>query len=418
LSRLFEKASRGDLTISTTTAQTARGVKSHLPFAKSALPTGIITDRLSKKLNKKSTRRRLIRYSLIGGNVAILVAVLSFIAISPKSSTTSGATKPSLANSALAATDSNVTSPLDQLSAADIAVNVARMGQLPEATAVTNQADSVNADLAIAPVGDSIASKPQVVSTALNSRSDIKRYATAAGDTVSSVATKFGVTSDSIRWSNSLSLSTTTIAANTKLVIPPVNGIVYTVASGDTPDSLATKFKASKDRIVAANDAEITGLKAGEQVLIPDGSQQAAVAVIPSSSASSSYGGGGFAWGATAIYGSNGYDYGYCTWYVANRRAEIGKPVPSNLGNAYSWYRAAAAAGLPTGFTPQVGAVMVNEGGNHVAVVEQVNDDGSFWISEMNSHGQVSMTNPAGTGGWGVRDYKVEPGPGNFKFIY
>jgi surface antigen len=92
--------------------------------------------------------------------------------------------------------------------------------------------------------------------------------------------------------------------------------------------------------------------------------------------------------------------------------------VPSNLGNAYSWYRAAQAAGLPTGLTPQVGAVMVNEAGDHVAVVEQVNSDGSFWISEMNSHGQVSMSNSTPTGGWGVRDYKVVGSVGNMKFIY
>jgi surface antigen len=356
-----------------------------------------------------------VRYSLIGGNIAILVAVLSFIAIAPKPSNA----KPPVANSVSAASNSNVANPLDQLSAADIAVNVARMDQLPEATAVTNQADSVNADLAIAPVGDSIASKPQVVSTALKSRSDIKKYTSVAGDSIASIAAKFNVTSDSIRWSNNISLSSTALAANTELVIPPVTGIVYTVASGDTADSLATKFKANKDRIIAANDAEITGLKPGERVLIPDGSQEAVVATVANRTATSAASfGGSFAWGATAVYGSNGYDYGYCTWYVSNRRAELGRPVPSNLGNAYSWYRVATGAGMPTGFTPQVGAVMVNEGGNHVAVVESVNADGSFWISEMNSHGQVSMTNDTSTGGWGVRDYKVEAGAGNFKFIY
>jgi surface antigen len=331
--------------------------------------------------------------------------------VAPKPSST----KPAVANSVAAASNTAVSNPLDQLSAADIAVNVARMGQLPEATAVTNQADSVNADLAIAPVGDSIASKPEVVSTALKSRSDIKKYTTVTNDTIESIATKFNVTSDSIRWSNNLSGNA--IAANQSIVIPPVNGIVYNVVNGDTPDSLATKFRASKDRIIAANDAEISGLKTGEQILIPDGTQAAAVASVASrTSAASTY--SGYAWGSTAVYGSNGYDYGYCTWYVANRRAELGRPVPSNLGNAYSWYRVAQSAGLPTGFSPQVGAVMVNEGGNHVAVVEVVNADGSFWVSEMNSYGQVSMTNSVSTGGWGVRDYKLEAGPGNFKFIY
>ena len=59
--------------------------------------------------------------------------------------------------------------------------------------------------------------------------------------------------------------------------------------------------------------------------------------------------------------------------------------------------------GLPTGLVPKVGAVVVYEAGDHVMFVEQVNPDGSFWISEMNDAGQVSMTNPTPTGGTGRR---------------
>ena len=51
-------------------------------------------------------------------------------------------------------------------------------------------------------------------------------------------------------------------------------------------------------------------------------------------------------------------------------------------------------------------------------VVEDVADDGSFWVSEMNSHGQVSIADSTGRGGWGVKDYKFFSGPGNLKFIY
>jgi len=47
--------------------------------------------------------------------------------------------------------------------------------------------------------------------------------------------------------------------------------VVWTVQNGDTPDSLAAKFRADKDKVIAFNDAEIGGLKVGEQVIIPDG---------------------------------------------------------------------------------------------------------------------------------------------------
>jgi surface antigen len=360
------------------------------------------------KLNRKTTRRRLVRYSVIIGNSILLVGLLVFLLVSPHS----GKSANSASILATADKDSAAVNPLDQLSSADIAVNVAIMDRLPEATHVINQADTVNAELTIAPAGQNVIAKPQVVSTALKSRKDIKEYVAQPGDTVASIAAKFGVTSDSIRWSNGLAGNA--VATSQKLVIPPVNGVVYTVKGGDTIDSLAKKFNSSSDKITAANDAEIGGIHVGEQILIPDGSIQAAPATVYSASYSS-----GFAWGGgSAVYGANGYDYGWCTWYVANRRAELGRPVPSNLGDARTWYILANRAGLSTGSTPRVGAVMVNHAGNHVAVVEQVNPDGSFWISEMNSYGQVSMTNSTPTGGWGVRDYKVVAGAGAMKFIY
>jgi len=69
------------------------------------------------------------------------------------------------------------------------------------------------------------------------------------------------------------------VATEQHLVIPPVSGIVYTIKAGDTAESLAQKFKADKDKIVKANDAESSGFKLGEQIIIPDGTQ-AATAVV------------------------------------------------------------------------------------------------------------------------------------------
>lgn len=306
---------------------------------------------------------------------------------------------------------STAANPLDQLSSADIAVEVARLTRIDEAVSVANNADSINANLSTVAASSTVIAKPQVVGTGLKSKRDIQKYVTQPGDTVASVAAKFGITSNTILWSNNLSGNN--LPAGKELLISPVNGIVYTVKAGDTPDSLAAKYRSNKDQIIAFNDAEVGGLRVGDLIVIPDGN---ASPTASSRAGFSSY--SGFAWGASAIYGYNGYDYGWCTWYVANRRAAIGRPVPSNLGNAYSWYRVAASVGLPTGFTPQVGAVAVNEAGNHVMVVEQVNADGSFWVSEMNSHGQVSMTDPTPAGGWGRVDFKLFASPGNIKFIY
>ena len=351
------------------------------------------------------SRKRAIRYSLLIANIGLLIGVLGFVIKG------SGSSQVVHKNSAVATSSSAAADPLDQLSSADIAVNVARLTNLYETPSTTQKADSINAQLAVSPSSDTIVAKPQVVSTALKSIKDLQKYTTQPGDTVSSLAAKFGITSETIRWSNNLTGDS--LPAGKELWISPIAGIVYTVQPGETVDSIAQKYHGNKDAVIAFNDAEVNGVKAGQVIVIPDGSK-----VSPVVAASTGFFSAGFAWGGGAIYGSNGYDYGYCTWYVANRRAEIGTPVPSNLGNAYSWYRVAQGAGLATGLTPKVGAVAVNTAGNHVSVVEAVNDDGSFWVSEMNSRGQISMSDSTGAGGWGHRDYKMFTTPGSLKFIY
>ncbi|HMT56302.1 MAG TPA: hypothetical protein PKD20_05525, partial [Candidatus Saccharibacteria bacterium] len=82
----------------------------------------------------------------------------------------------------------------------------------------------------------------------------------------------------------------------------------------------------------------------------------------------------------------NLYTAGNCTWYVKSRRPDL----PNNLGNAATWVSRAASQGLPTGSTPQVGAV--GQKGNHVVYIESVNTDGTVTFSEMNYKGLYSQT--------------------------
>lgn len=81
------------------------------------------------------------------------------------------------------------------------------------------------------------------------------------------------------------------------------------------------------------------------------------------------------------------YAKGNCTWYVYARRKQIGKPVPTTLGNGGDWAANAKAQGLPTGAQPQVGAAYSTQNGGygHIMFVEAVYTDGSFTVSEMNA---------------------------------
>jgi surface antigen len=349
--------------------------------------------KLHRRLQTKfrfARSKRALRISLVASNVVILAIVLAFVLQKPHATS---ATQPLSASSA--AISDTVANPLDQLSSADIAQTVAQLNGLPESTAVTNQAQSEAANIAMASTSGDVINKPQVVATALKSRADIQNYTTAAGDTLTSLAAKFGVTTDSIRWSNSLT-SADTLNPGTHLVIPPVNGIVYTVKAGDTAASLATQFNANADQITAYNDAEISGLTPGEQIIIPNATQNSgatAASIAAAAGIGGNSGSGGFAFGSGPVYGYNGYDYGYCTWYVATQI-----PVPANWGNASTWAYYAAMSGWNVSTTPTVGAIaqtaLAAGGEGHVAIVTAVNSDGTIQIRDMN-----------GIAGWGKVGY-------------
>lgn len=288
-----------------------------------------------------------------------------------------------------AVTEEKEVDPLDKLSSADIAVSIAELARLEETTAVKNNADTVNSQLEIVPADSQVVAKPQIVSTESRSISDLIEYTVKEGDTVSSLAEQFGVSSNSIKWSNDLSGDS--VNAGDTLLIPPVNGIVYTVKSGDTADKIADNYSSNAKAIVAFNDAEISGLKEGQKIVIPNGEVPAPVRrSVPSYN--------GFRFGTSAVYGYNGYVYGYCTWYAANKRAQTGRPIPANLGNASTWKVLAQRAGLGVGNTPQPGAVIWTPPSDyygHVGYVEEVYGDGSVRISEMNY------------AGWNVVSYRV-----------
>jgi surface antigen len=302
--------------------------------------------------------------------------------------------------------------PLDNLSSVGVAVHVARMTKLDEATSVVNKADTVSAQQAVTPADDQIIAKPQVISTNLKTKKDIRTYVSKPGDTASGVASKFDVSTNTILYSNDL--DSETIPAGTSLLISPVNGIVYRVKAGDTPQSLADKFLVDKDQLIAFNDAELTGkFKTGELIIIPDGTQPTSISTLASADAGSADGGYGFAYGGGGpVYGGNAYDYGYCTYWAALRRAQIGRPIPSNLGNAVSWRDLAVSAGFPVGNDPRQGAVLWDPsiGGfyGHVAFVERVNSNGSVVISEMNF------------AGWSVRSERTIPASraNSYSYIY
>lgn len=164
---------------------------------------------------------------------------------------------------------------------------------------------------------------------------------------------------------------------------PKPQPVIYIVIEGDNLTKIGTAYNVEWQRLWAKN-THLTHpdlIHVGEQLTIPEPSEQLArdipaqvslPATTPGAAPVRDYGGG------------NTYDYGYCTWYVKNRR---GASIPNSLGNANTWYSRAAAAGMAVGSEPRAGAVGTTTRGyaGHVVYVESVNPDGSINISEMNA---------------------------------
>lgn len=315
----------------------------------------------------------------MSANILLLAVVAGFVLQEPVTDDTK------LSDAILATEEESLANPLDTLSSADIALNVATVSELPEQVSVANLADTVNAQLTVTPADDIVVTQPQLISTGLKSRANIQDYKVKEGDTVASVAKKFGITSDTIRWSNGITGDS--LQTGQTIVISPISGLVYTVESGDTIDDLVAKYRVEKAQFIAFNDLETGKLPVGEKVIMPNGQPPEPTVSRSTSSRSRTSSAPGF----SPSYGNaNGYSFGYCTWWAANRRSATGRAIPSNLGNASTWLSRASSAGLATGRAPRAGAVIWTHPRDfygHVGYVESVNGDGSVNISEMNTTG-------------------------------
>jgi len=214
----------------------------------------------------------------------------------------------------------------------------------------------------------------------------VKIYEVQNGDTVGAIATKYGITINTILWANDID-NVDSIMPGDKIFILPVAGLSHIVKKGDSLDSIASKYKADKDKIIAFNDLPANGeIKEGQSILIPGGQKEIPVPVRPTQSGIATRQYEPFSTSGKRITGANGtghrFPYGYCTWYVAQK-----KHVPWG-GNAGTWLYNAKAMGYATGKTPRVGSIMVTSESwwGHVAIVESVKGN-TFTVSEMNYKG-------------------------------
>ncbi len=304
----------------------------------------------------------------------------------------------------LMSAQSGMGSTLDAAATASIAADIAGKSQLMIEGEASKTATTKSSQVALLTADDNALAKRQVISTAGNATRDISTYAVEPGDTLSGVASKFNITSATLKWANNLD-DADMIKPGQVLTILPVSGLLYTVAAGDTADSIAGAYSANASQILSFNNAEVKGLTPGMKIIVPDGIKQEAPKPVPVTTSYSRVAGASTVAAPQLTryaFSGNGYAYGYCTFYVASRRS-----VPGNWGNANAWYYNAQASGFSVGSAPVAGAIAWTGAGyyGHVAYVESVNG-GMVTVSEMNYNG-----------GWNRVSSRTVPA-GTFRYIY
>ena len=109
----------------------------------------------------------------------------------------------------------------------------------------------------------------------LKNRREIIQYVVEEGDTIDSLAERFGVSANTILWANDLSASSQ-LQAGQQVVILPISGALHLVRPGDTPSEIALWYKADMEEILYFNDiTDADQIFVGDLLIIPDGTKPA-----------------------------------------------------------------------------------------------------------------------------------------------
>jgi murein DD-endopeptidase MepM/ murein hydrolase activator NlpD len=250
--------------------------------------------------------------------------------------------------------------------------------------------------------------KPIAVDTSIaDGKGLLKVYKVRAGDTLTAIANRFGVSAMTIWWANDL--KSKRLAVGRDLTIPPMNGLVVTAREGDTLETLAAANKITADLIYETNGLEDRNLVVGQTLVLPGAVGEALPKprqiVKPTRSTTGStirppatYTGGAFLWPVVggSNYISQYFHYGH---YGLDIAADYGSRVraagagivifagwKSNGGGYQVWI--AHGSGLYTTYN-HMSAVNV-AGGQSVAQGQQVGRIGqSGWATGPHLHFEV-----------------------------
>ncbi|MDO5343725.1 MAG: LysM peptidoglycan-binding domain-containing protein [Candidatus Saccharibacteria bacterium] len=301
---------------------------------------------------------------------------------------------------------------VDQLTASNAVASLAETVNLPAAGDLREATATLSIKKELAQGDAEVISKPQIIQPEVTAQRGIRSHVAQQGESLETIAKRYKLSTQTLRWANNM--TSDAVEVGRTILVPSVDGVLYTVKDGDTVQKLAEKYKASTERIVLTND--LTGadqaLAKDSRLLIPGGElpeNERPGYVAPRTYTRGGARGytGGYAYGSmggsiiSVQYGYRGptagnrYAAGNCTWYAFERRAELGRHIGGLWGNATSWANSARAHGFVVNKTPAPGAIIQTSAGGggygHVGIVERIEGD-QMIISDMNYAGYNKVT--------------------------
>jgi len=100
---------------------------------------------------------------------------------------------------------------------------------------------------------------------------EIRTHIVAEGETLSTIAQKYGIDVNTIMWSNDVG-SANLINVGDQLVILPTSGVMHEVSDGETLSAIASRYEVEVDAITKANGISTSTIFSGQKLIIPGAS--------------------------------------------------------------------------------------------------------------------------------------------------
>jgi murein DD-endopeptidase MepM/ murein hydrolase activator NlpD len=279
---------------------------------------------------------------------------------------------------------------------------------------------------AAVPVDDGTLYKPVAVDTTIQSSDGmLERYKVRNGDTLTGIASRFGVSMMTVWWANKLT-SRESLKVGQTLVIPPVNGLIVTVDTGDTVQSLAREYKITTEEIVEVNELDDPNLIVGQVLVLPGARGEPLPTPKPTTAPAAPVGGGcgtcggnvkyqGGAWAWPVVGGGNYIVQYFTSGHLAvDIAADYGSTIVSPLAGQviFSGWKSNGGGyqvwishgnGIYTSLNHM--SIATATSGENVSRGERVGRVGmSGWASGPHLHLEVWIGTP-----WQSGSYRVNP---------